>query len=82
MQIKQNENKLANITDKLESVSSTIIASKVKTTDKLFDKGVVKTALLNVASPMFSQYEKKLNESNRIKKTLKKFLLKINLRMM
>ena len=73
LQIKQDKNTLAGITDKLESVSSTIVASKLKTTDKRFDKDVVKTNLLNVASQIFSQYERKVTESNRINENIEKF---------
>ena len=65
-EIKQDEDTIIDIAEKLELVSNTNIVTKEELLQKFVAKDVIKNKMINVAGQMFIEYEKKLDNSNKI----------------
>ncbi len=65
-EIKQDENTINDIADKLELVSKTNMVTKEELLQKFVAKDVIKNKMINVAGQMFIEYEKELDNSNQI----------------
>ena len=66
LEIKQDENTINDIAEKLELVSKTNIVTKEELLQKFVAKDVIKNKMVNVAGQMFIEYEKELDNSNQI----------------
>ena len=62
IQIKQDEDTVNDIAEKIELASNTNFATREELLQKLIGKDVVKTKLINVVGQLFIQYEKELDE--------------------
>ena len=65
-EIKQDEDTIIDIAEKLEIVSKTNMATKEELLQKFKAKDVIKNEMINVAGQMFIEYEKELDNSNQI----------------
>ena len=65
-EIKQDENTINDIAEKLELVSNTNMITKEELLQKFVAKDVIKNKMINVAGQMFIEYEKELDNSNQI----------------
>ena len=65
-EIKQDENTINDIAEKLELVSNTNMVTKEELLQKFIAKDVLKNKMINVAGQMFIEYEKELGNSNQI----------------
>ena len=65
-EIKQDENTINDIAQKLELVSNTNMVTKEELLQKFVAKDVIKNKMINVAGQMFIEYEKELDNSNQI----------------
>ena len=65
-EIKQDENTINDIAEKLELVSNTNMITKEELLQKFVAKDVIKNKMINVAGQMFIEYEKELDNSNKI----------------
>ena len=65
-EIKQDEDTIIDIAEKLELVSKTNMATKEELSQKFVAKDVIKNKMINVAVQMFIEYEKELDNSNQI----------------
>ena len=65
-EIKQDENTINDIAQKLEIISNTNMVTKEELLQKFISKDVIKNKMINVAGQMFIEYEKKLDNSNQI----------------
>ena len=65
-EIKQDENTINDIAEKLELVSKTNMVTKEELLQKFVAKDVIKNKMINVAGQMFIEYEKELDNSNQI----------------
>ena len=65
-EIKQDENTINDIAEKLELESATNMATKEELLQKFVAKDVIKNKMINVAGQMFIEYEEKLDNSNQI----------------
>ena len=65
-EIKQDENTINDIAKKLELVSNTNMVTKEELLQKFIAKDVIKNKMINVAGQMFIEYEKGLDNSNKI----------------
>ena len=65
-EIKQDENTINDIAQKLELLSNTNMATKEELLQKFVAKEVIKNKMINVAGQMFIEYEKELDNSNQI----------------
>ena len=65
-EIKQNEDTINDIAQKLELVSKTNMVTKGELLQKFVATDVIKNKLINVAGQMFIEYEKELDNSNQI----------------
>ena len=65
-EIKQDENTINDIAQKLELVSNTNMATKEELLQKFVAKDLIKNKMINVAGQMFIEYEKELDNSNQI----------------
>ena len=65
-EIKQDENTINDIAEKLELVSKTNMVTKEELLQKFVAKEVIKNKMINVAGQMFIEYEKELDNSNQI----------------
>ena len=65
-EIKQDENTINDIAEKLELVSKTNMVTKGQLLQKFVAKDVIKNKMINVAGQMFIEYEKELDNSNQI----------------
>ena len=65
-EIKQDEDTIIDIAEKLELVSKTNMATKEELLQKFVAKDVIKNKMINVAGQMFIEYEKELDNSNQI----------------
>ena len=65
-EIKQDENTINVIAEKLELVSNTNMVTKEELLQKFVAKDVKKNKMINVAGQMFFEYEKELDNSNQI----------------
>ena len=66
LEIKQDENTLNDIAEKLELISNTNMVTKEKLLQKFVAKDVIKNKMITVAGQMFIEYEKELDNSNQI----------------
>ena len=66
LEIKQDENTINDIAEKLELISNTNMATKDELLQKFVAKDVIKNKMINVAGQMFIEYEKELDNSNQI----------------
>ena len=65
-EIKQDENTINDIAEKLELISNTNMVTKEELLQKFVAKDVIKNKMINVAGQMFIEYEKELDNSNQI----------------
>ena len=65
-EIKQDEDTIIDIAEKLELVSNTNMVTKEELLQKFVAKDVIKNKMINVAGQMFIEYEKELDNSNKI----------------
>ena len=65
-EIKQDENTINDIAEKLELVSNTNMVTKEELLHKFIAKDVIKNKKVTVAGQMFIEYEKELDNSNQI----------------
>ena len=65
-EIKQDENTINNIAQKLELVSNTNMVTKEELLHKFVAKDGIKNKMINVAGQMFIEYEKEIDNSNEI----------------
>ena len=65
-EIKQDESTINDIAEKLELVSNTNMVTKEELLQKFVAKDVIKNKMINVAGQMFTEYEKELDNSNKI----------------
>ena len=66
LEIKQDENTINDIAQKLELISNTNMVTKEELLLKFVAKDVIKNKMINVAGQMFIEYEKELDNSNQI----------------
>ena len=66
LEIKQDENTINDIAEKLELVSNTNMVTKVELLQKFVAKDVIKNKMITVAGQMFIEYEKELDNSNQL----------------
>ena len=66
LEIKQDENTINDIAEKLELISNTNMVTKEELLQKFVAKDVMKNKMITVAGQMFIEYEKELNNSNQI----------------
>ena len=64
--IRQDEDSVIDIAEKLKFVSNTNMATKEELLHKFIAKGVIKNKMINVAVQMFIEYEKEIDNSNQI----------------
>ena len=69
-EIKQDENTINDIAEKLELVSNTNMVTKEELLQKFVAEDVIKNKMINVAGQMFIEYEKELDNSNQIIKRI------------
>ena len=65
-EIKQDENTINDIAEKLELVSKTNMVTKEELLQKFIAKDVIKNKMINVAGQMFLEYKKEIDNSNKI----------------
>ena len=65
LEIKQDENTINDIAEKIELISNTIMVTK-ELLQKIVAKDVIKNNMINVAGQTFIEYEKELDNSNQI----------------
>ena len=65
-EIKQDENTINDIAEKLELISNTNMVTKEELLQKFVAKDVIKNKMITVAGQMFIEYEKELDNSNQI----------------
>ena len=66
LEIKQDENTINDIAEKLELISNTNMVTKEELLQKFVAKDVIKNKMITVAGQMFIEYEKELDDSNQI----------------
>ena len=66
LEIKQDENTINDIAEKLELVSNTNIVTKEELLQKFVAKDVIKNKMITVAGQLFIEYEKEIDNSNQI----------------
>ena len=66
LEIKQDENAINDIAEKIELISNTNMVTKEELLQKFVAKDVIKNKMLTVAGQMFIEYEKELDNSNQI----------------
>ena len=65
-EIKQDENTIDDIAEKLGLISNTNMVTKEELLQKFVAKDVMKNKMINVAGQMFIEYEKEIDNSNQI----------------
>ena len=65
-EIKQDENTINDIAEKLKLVSKTNMVTKEEFLQKFVAKYVIKNKMITAAGQMFIEYEKELDNSNQI----------------
>ena len=65
-EIKQDEDTIIDIAEKLELVSNTNMVTKEELLQKFVAKDVIRNKMINVAGQMFIEYEKELDNSNKV----------------
>ena len=74
LDIKQDENTINDIAQKLEIISNTNMVTKEELLQKFVAKDVIKNKMINVAGQMFIEYEKELDNSNQIFKDYENYI--------
>ena len=64
--IKQEEDTVIDVAEKLKLVSNTNMATREKFLHTFIAKDVIKNKMINVADQMFIEYEKEIDNSNQI----------------
>ena len=64
--IRQDEDTLIDVAEKLKLVSNTNMVTKEEPLQKFIAKDVIKNKMINVAGQMFIEYEKEIDNSNQI----------------
>ena len=65
-EIKQDQNTINDIAQKLELISNTNMVTKEELLQKFVAKDVIKNKMITVAGQMFIEYEKEIDNSNQI----------------
>ena len=73
-EIKQDENTINDIAEKLELISNTNMVTKEELLEKFITKDVIKNKMINVAGQTFIEYEKQLENSNQIFKAYEDYI--------
>ena len=73
-EIKQDENTINDIAEKLELVSNTNMVTKEELLQKFVAKDVIKNKMITVAGQMFIEYEKEIDNSNKIIKGYENYI--------
>ena len=73
-EIKQDENTINDIAENLELVSNTNMVTKEELLQKFVAKDVIKNKMINVAGQMFIEYEKEIDNSNKIIKGYENYI--------
>ena len=73
-EIKQDENTINDIAEKLELISNTNMVTKEELLEKFIAKDVIKNKMINVAGQTFIEYEKQLENSNQIFKAYEDYI--------
>ena len=66
LEIKQDENTINDFSEKLELVSNTNMVTKEELLEKFVAKDAIKNKMISVAGQMFIEYEKELDNSDKI----------------
>ena len=66
LEIKQNENTINDIAEKLELISNTNMVTKEELLQKFVAKDVIKNKMINIAGQIFIEFEKEIDNSNQI----------------
>ena len=66
LEIKQDENTINEVAEKLDLVSNTNMVTREELLQKFIAKDVIKNKMITVAGQMFNEYEKELDNSNQI----------------
>ena len=66
LEIKQDENTINDIAEKLELLSNTNMVTKEELLHTFIAKDVIKNKMITIAGQMFIEYEKELDNSNQI----------------
>ena len=74
LEIKQDENTINEIAEKLELISNNNMVTKEELLRKFVAKDVIKNKMITVAGQMFIEYEKELDISNQIIKGYKDYI--------
>ena len=64
--IRQDEDTVLDVAEKLKLVSNTNMVTKEELLHKFIAKDVIKNKMINVAGQVFIEYEKELDNSNQI----------------
>ena len=72
--IKQDEDTVIDIAEKLQLVSNTNMITKEELLQKFVARDVIKNKMINVAGQMFIEYEKELDNSNQIIKGYENYI--------
>ena len=73
-EIKQDENTINDIAEKLELISNTNMVTKEELLQKFVAKDVIRNKMITVAGQMFIEYEKELDNSNQIIKGYENYI--------
>ena len=74
LEIKQDENTINDIAEKLELISNTNMVSKDELLQKFVAKDVIENKMINVAGQMFIEYEIEIDNSNKITKEYEDYI--------
>ena len=74
LEIKQDENTINEVAEKLELISNTNMVTKEELLQKFVAKDVIKNKMIDVAGQMFIEYEKELDNSNQIIKGYENYI--------
>ena len=74
-EIKQDENTINDIAEKLELISNTNMVTKEELLQKFVAKDVIKNKMITVAGQMFIEYEKEIDNSNQIIKGYEHYIV-------
>ena len=66
LEIKQDENTINDFAEKIELVSNTNMVTKEELLEKIVAKDAIKNKMISVAGQMFIEYEKELDNSDKI----------------
>ena len=72
--IKQDEDTVIDVAEKLKLVSNTNMVTKEELLHKFIAKDVIKNKMINVAGQMFIEYEKEIDNSNKIIKEYEDYI--------